>query len=1172
MSGQNLLQANGASAQKQTHYGSIFTSRFLTGLVTNRSPLRGPLGVLYTDFYKIGTTDVLIDGLNAELSTRLTMIRRPGNPVWCSQNITNIPDFFYSFHHADGTIQVITDTNADVQVTTTSTSASIFTKTAGAGEGYFAGINKWLYIADGIDLVKYTPGITNPQTGQPIWNFGGAAPTTPPVLTVTETGSSGVTWQASTMFTTMGLLNDGTNIQVLVSTMQNGNTTQFGLSGQGTPNFSTTFGGTVVDNTCTWTSKGQLKLWSAGMTVSALEPIYDSASNGIYVGSAGTEGTVRPSFNPTFNTHTTSSTGILWQFIGTPQLWQPSTTYNSFWEFQNQMVVFPVLPNLSILNAGTPHIYVETNNDSTVGHNNSPGTSGTGYTPVWGTTAGTVTNDNQLQWVCLGSKNWAANTNYAGWSQGSNTFNAIIDGNGNFQVCISTGVSQATTPYNGWQASHSFVANSVIAVQNLASTSGWTAFKNNGSTGTSGSTQPTNWDYVVGHTTADSGVTWTSLGATTAPVWGQNYGAQTTDGTAIWVCVGTAAHSTWVVNTTWYLPASGFAPPTSAQPYGGANVVGSSWNQFVTQSGLSGGSTPSWGTSTGALTTDSQVTWTAVSAFGGQGFTWTKGYGYVYAFKARTPSDIYVTTAPPLAIAPTPNFAGPLGPPTGSQDGSVTTASPVAVIAGAQTIAAQIAVSGQGSTDPQFDTVSIYRSTDGFFSSGPYLFLTDIPMPPAVNGVAGTWTVIDYMPDTATNTLPGLDPLEVAPIDHANDPPPGQYGSLYFTQSNVNTPTVAATGSALIGLEYHQGRLWGFVGNNVFASGGPDTNPGNGFTAWPPDQVFPFESTVVKLLSTEAGLLIFTTTALYVIAGGPAIVSYYSQLIVDNLGILSPNAVCIMMGIPHVFTSDNQLLALHTQGGYLRVGHPIGNLLAPGTHSTGGQSITFNPANVYLTYHSSGDLEHALFLGDGATGWFRCDTSLAPDADTTGPVWSPWALVNGGHIKALQSVETSPGVHQLLIGDSRSSQKILARDSSFTTFSDNGVAYDSYFTMGNIVLAQAGQMARLEFVEMDFIQTGTQPSVYVMYDEISPTGGAAFEKISDNFVTDPPKLWGPTAVPYTVWMNRYYFGQTTSGNPNTAPLPAWCKSIQVKVDFGNTDTVQNELMAFTIFGALHQEK
>ena len=1178
MPGPNLIQSVGGQAQKPTHFVSIFTSRMFNGLFTNRSLLRGPLGFLYTDFYHAGTTDVLCDGLNTELSIRLTMIRRPGNPKFCSVETSGAIDSFYGFHQANGNISVIADSLINVDVVTPSSITSIFTKTSGAGEGYFQGVDESLYIGDGIDLVKYIPGVVNPVTGAPIWNWGGAAPTSAPVLTITQTGSAGVAWAASTFFSTMGLLVDSNNnIEFLVSTMQNGNTTQFGVTGNGGPNFSTITGVVTSDNTCNWTCAGPLGLWTPGTVYNAQQVIWDPTTDWIFVSSGGTSGNTRPKFNPTINTSTADpgGHGMIWAAVGPAQLWQPSTTYNAYWEFINNNICTPVLPTTAIFAAGTPIIYVQENNVATVGHVNNPGTSGTGYSPVWSTVVGGTTNDNDLLWINLGSKNWAADTEYSGWYPGATTFSTLVDGNGNFQVCLSTGASQGTTPYNGWRASHSFAANSIIAIRNIASPTGYTAFKNEGATGNSGSSEPT-WNFTTSSTTSDSGVTWTSLGPTTAgvPVWGQTYGAQTSDGITTWVCVGTAANSTWATSTTWYLPAAGFAPPSASQPYGGANVVGSGYNQFVTQSGKSGTPTaPSWSTTIGNTTTDNQITWTTVSAFNAAGFTWTKGYGYVYSFKARGTSDPYVTTSPPLQIAGTnsPNIIGPLGPPTGCQDGSITTASPVGFFTGPQLTGAQVTVSGVGSADPQFDTVEIYRSTDGFGTSGPYLFLTDIAMPPIVNGAPGVWSVIDFMPDTPSLvngvTLPGLNELIIAPIDDANDPPPGQFGSLFFTPASTNTPTVAAAGTGLIGVTYHQGRLFGFVGNNVFASGGPDTVVGNGFTAWPPTNQFPFNSNVKRLLSTTSGLLVFCTTGLYIIAGGPAIGTYYSQLLVDGLGLLSWNALTLMAGIPYVFTADRQLIGIEPGTGIIRAGHPIGDLLS-----------RFNPANVYLTYHSYGDQDHALFISDGATQWYRCDTNLAPDSQSVGPVWSPKATIAGG-FQALASIETSPGTKQLLIGPP-SAGYILARDSTFNIFSDGGTSdtgdggtpYDAFFTMGNIVLASAGQMAEMGFICTDFIKTGSLPTVSWLRNELSATNGATFEVISNDFTSDPPKLYGPTATPATMWSNRYKFSQTTPGNIGGTPTVAWCKHLQLKVDFGSTDTVQNEMLAFTIWGALWQEK
>ena len=429
MPGPNLIESVGGQPQEPTRFKSLFTSRFFNGLFTNRSPLRGPLGFLYTDFYHAGTTDVLIDGLNTELSTRLTMVRRPGNSKFSTASVDSAVDSFYSFHLANNSIEVIVDTADDIDVLTPTTNTILWTKPSDAGEAYFQGIAGTLYMADGVDLLKYIPGTTNPlalsgaSANSSIWNFGGAAPTVAPTLVVTQTGSSGVAWQASTWFTTMGLLYDSNNnIEFLLSTMQAGNTTQFGLTGNGSPAFNTAFGATTTDNTVTWTSKGQLLLWIPEYTYAALSPIWDPTSNGVYVAVGNgpfVSGSARPTFNPTFNTHTSDSSGKFgWQYIGPPILWTPSTTFNSFYEHPNEMVVTPVLPNTTNMASGVPPIYVETCNDQAVGSNNVPGTTGTDYTPQWPTVApiqSQVTIDNQLKWICLGLGGWQPFTTYAAW-------------------------------------------------------------------------------------------------------------------------------------------------------------------------------------------------------------------------------------------------------------------------------------------------------------------------------------------------------------------------------------------------------------------------------------------------------------------------------------------------------------------------------------------------------------------------------------------------------------------------------------------------------------------------------------------------------------------------------------------------------------------------------------
>ena len=1237
----NLIESVGGSAQKPTRAKPIYTSRFFQGLFSNRNQLRSPMGVLYGDFYKVGATDCLIDGLNTELSTRLTLIRRPGCPAFSPLTISGIADSFYSFHQANGNIQVIVDSSADVQnlsavgetanitvtfigygnvalyeavnnfsagqqvtVTGTTNGGGIFnvtdatitsanstsftvtiisglissafdtgvatvlqdviwTKTTGAGEGYFQGVDESLYIGDGIDTVKYIPTTLNAlnQFGQSfnnsVWLFSPVAPLVAPTLTITESGSSGVAWVASTFFSTMGFIVDSnSDIEQLVSVnaLLNNNT-QIGVAGNGQPDWNQSAGGTTTDNSITWTNQGQLSLWLPNTAYQPGQPIYDPTTNTIQSmqhSNTRTSGKVQPNFSSVlFTIISEGGSGTLprWECLGVVngsptcvKTWSASTAFSQYLPASasenpnatNSAVVEPTIPTAALLQAGSV-IYLQgaTTAGTTASSATSPFPSGN--------TAGQLTLDNQLGWFNLGPAAWTANTSYTAWPGVNNTFSAVVDTNSpvNFWVCITSGISAT----------------------------GSAAFP-------------------------------------TAPTYGTNF-VESTGGVA-WVCVGPSAHSRWKANADYYLPAVGFSPPTPTNPFGGAVVFDDNSpvdTEFNISSGFSGNAHPTWATVKGNTTvdaagggTDVGTTWINGGAFTGLGFSWVTGYGYVYAYKSRAANDPDVTIAPPLAtvLANNPNVTGPLGPPTGCQDGSVSTASPVGFFGSptpAPNAGAIITVQGKYSLDPAIDTIMIFRSADGFQTSGPYLLVTEIANNTALatdpsNTTTGLFSVFDFMadiPSVVENiTLPGLNELIVAPIDHINDPVPGQFGSTQFQQATgsvtpnpLNPFPSTAAGTAGIGFTYHQGRLWCFIGNNVFASGGPDTTTGNGFTAWPPTNTFPFQSNVTRIVSTTAGLIVLTTTDLYIIAGGPGITTYYSQLLVPGLGLLSWNALTLVGGTPVIFSSDNQLIQIEPSTGISRIGHPIGNLLSGSVVSAGGLSIQFNPANVYLTHHSSGDQDHALFVCDGEGHWFRCDLNLAPDASITGPVFSPVASINGGNIKAIGSIEVSPGVHKLLIGDSRAGQQVLYRDSTFSVFTDNNVAYDANYTVGGIVLANPGQMARLFFLEFDFVNVGTLPSTYILYDElVTAATQSEFELISNSTINDPPKLYGPTGgggtQPISVMMPRMYLGQSTPENVGAIPQAAWCKWVNIKVDYGS-DTVMNETLSFSIFGDLYQE-
>src|ERR1700683_1579221 len=156
----NLLQAAGSHSDQDSKFAPIFTNRFFLGIVSNRNPLRSPVGIIQEKFYQIGGTDTLIAGSNTELSDRLTIIRRPGNTaglsgILSSANIPDIPDSFYSFHEINGVVRVIFDSPSSPYLLTSSAVIPLFAKPAGVTQTYFQGVGQSLYMTDLKEQLKW---------------------------------------------------------------------------------------------------------------------------------------------------------------------------------------------------------------------------------------------------------------------------------------------------------------------------------------------------------------------------------------------------------------------------------------------------------------------------------------------------------------------------------------------------------------------------------------------------------------------------------------------------------------------------------------------------------------------------------------------------------------------------------------------------------------------------------------------------------------------------------------------------------------------------------------------------------------------------------------------------------------------------------------------------------
>jgi hypothetical protein len=295
-------------------------------------------------------------------------------------------------------------------------------------------------------------------------------------------------------------------------------------------------------------------------------------------------------------------------------------------------------------------------------------------------------------------------------------------------------------------------------------------------------------------------------------------------------------------------------------------------------------------------------------------------------------------------------------------------------------------ITGFGSDDPQVNKIAIYRNTDG----GPFFFQVGIVANP---GAGSTWSFVDNVIDANLSSI-------YAPLGLLNSPPP----------------------AGAVNPIWHEGRMWVSVGSLLYYSSGPDNfallnTVQNGvvaesFAALSND---PLDAPISRSFSTAAGLLVQTTSDVW-LETGSNLSTFDPVKVLKGHGSLSYNASDMDGGTLWMYSSDRQLLSASSSAGTLEVGFPIGDTL----------QANVLPAKAYLARHVSGSLDNAVFLGDGTSGWFRCNPNQV-GASVSGEqtvVWSPFAAITNG-MGAMASVETTPGVHQLLVGANQGSSSAV---------------------------------------------------------------------------------------------------------------------------------------------------
>ena len=482
--------------------------------------------------------------------------------------------------------------------------------------------------------------------------------------------------------------------------------------------------------------------------------------------------------------------------------------------------------------------------------------------------------------------------------------------------------------------------------------------------------------------------------------------------------------------------------------------------------------------------------------------TATSAQGWIYAIALVNTLDNTVSNIGPLSAS-----TGPL------INGQVTFAP------GAGLIKANI--------DPQADYVAIFRTADGF--------TTELLIPGLGNSIYTvplseylTYGYVDTTPDT------GLDTQAEAPQAYENTPPlPGA-----------------------INLAYHLNRIFFSIGNTVFWTSGPNDPIGNGINGFGPNNYDKMPSLVKRLVPTSIGMLVFTVSDIYLIPDNGAGVILPSIIWIQGVGISSYNALDQNGPSIGFFTTDSQFLTITPQAGTSIESVPLADQFSLKNFGTPGQD--WIPANVYVAHYVSGP-DMGWFVADGTYGWYRLVSNPAPEF---GMSWSPFATIQGG-CGAIKAIETSPGVHHLLLAAPGANVHILNRDLLASTDAgstgSNGTPYPAYAVFGSYVLAQPGQVAQVAFITFKSVRVGSPAVLGLLIDEGLPYYQGSFE-ILKTWVNDPPDL-KPSKSWYT---QRFYLAD----DPDMA---AACTDLQIMIQWP-AEAAINELQSFTIFGAYVQEQ
>ena len=1118
-----LTSALGAQPVKPTKFTPLSTQCFFTGLFTQRSPFHSPDN-RYNSRFLGGRQDILSAGLNLELTNAATIIRRPGTIPYSNWTLDGPILGFYSFKQIKNIanpIDVIADTFNSVFNITPTTATKILDKATGAGQSSFLGVGNTLYIGDGVDLLAWVDGQTTRNWGISIGPFsgesgpnqaaaavdtavtGGTAWADPDYVTVTgepfsgtvETSGSSVTWQSGEQFNTDGSWNGKI---ITIATFPN---TVLSVSSPTVMTLTANASGGPYASPVNYSING------TGYATATLGPSAYSNQGPNLPGQATQDASGASWSSPANLEVANSPTNVILTTSG-------KSSYLTASGFN-----FSVPTNATITGLEVSYTRAKLTGSSAI--NGSISLTGVIGSP-------TVQVDNGWPGTLT-----PLTVGFSAYLWGLTTLTPAIVNSSSFGALIQ---AQATgAPGNGGTGS---VENVYMKVYYSTPTTGVTdllaasQFSLNFSSQTS----------LFTGTVSTAGTAVSLLTGALFVTDGSWNNQNITIGSSVYVVASVSSTTSLTLLTDAGINASeSYAITTTAQSISGIQVsitghqdavndAGSSFSVQLMKNGVVVG-TPKTGLQLQA-TTDATLLLGASNDLWGT--TWSasdiSATNFGVAIQGHNPGTsaswainnvsvaVWGTGGPPISVVGV--GLGAFSAVTGYQyvvaygnsgSGAVSSTTPISASTGPFNNAQYVGIGVTASTDPQVNQIWVFRTLDG--GTTP-LALPGSPYPNV------TTIIQDNSPDS------DLSITQPAPLAPSNNPPP----------------------AGLRLMAYHMSRVWGAVGNVVYYSGGPDVLVGNGSEAFPPANSFTFPTKVNFLLPAAAGLLVFTQDDIWII-NGTSTATFYPSLYLPGVGLLSQNAVDDQGNFVFLYSSDRQFVTISSSG-LSEIGFGIGDIL----------ETTYDPTKVYVASLIAGTSDKAVFIANGTDSWYRCNWNQPPEG---GPAWSPQATIQAG-FTAMSRIETSPGHYVLMIGRTDRTVAIrapLLRDPATgqvsSTFTDNGIAYPAFMTLGSLVLAQPSQIAEVQSVTTELRNVGTIPSISVALDEITPGNiivPATFELLPLS-VDDPPIL--PTSE--SVMSKRFYLDQAQDS--------ILCRHMQIQINFV-AEAQPTELLTLSVYGSL----